>query len=174
MPTPAFQLGTELNNKKIEYKLHQPMWSKYSFDDVDFNIENWTTIKYLNNEGDSLNSDINDIPNNLGGIYMFSIRCPIIYNITDFPVYIGRALLTEHQNLRKRCKEYYTKWSNSTERPKISKMMELWGGDLHLSYLTFSNNESIKEYEKQLINSLLLPFNEKIPDKTIRDAIKAF
>lgn len=94
--------------------------------------------------------------------------------MTDFPAYIGRAKLTDAQNIRKRCREYFTKWYRNDERPKITRMIKYWGSDLYLSFIEISENDIIDDYESKLINSLLLPFNTKIPDKETQQAINAF
>lgn len=174
MQNSAFQLGKELNDKKIHYRLHQPFWTKYDLSSVDLKFNTWTTIKYLNDDGDGFNEDIALVPNNRGGIYLFSIKCEIIQGLTDFPVYIGRAQLTKGQNLRKRCREYFTKFAREDERPKITRMIEIWGDSLYLSFKPLNENEELIDYEKKLINSLLLPFNDIIPDKETSQAIKAF
>lgn len=174
MQNSAFQLGKDINNKKVMYRLHQPLWVKHDFSVLDLNIHKWTTIKYLNGDGTDLNEQINEIPNNRGGLYLFCIKCNIIPGITDYPVYIGRAMHTEHQSLRKRCKEYYLKYAREDERPLITKMIGFWGNDLFLSYYELEKNDEIEDYERMLINSLLLPFNTIIPDKEISQAVKAF
>lgn len=164
----AFNLGKEINNKKVLYRLHQPLWT-INLEGLDMSKENWITIKYLNDVGTGLNDQIANVPNNRGGIYMFQIFSPIIPGITEFPVYIGRVQLTDHQNLRKRVREYF-----KDERPQIEKMINTWGNELYLSYMILDDNQKIIDLEEKLINSLLLPFNDKIPDKQIYAAIKAF
>ncbi|MCD0487921.1 hypothetical protein LPB86_06755 [Pedobacter sp. MC2016-14] len=170
----AFDFGEELTLRNISYKLHHLLWKNYRVEGLDLSLQRWTTIKYLNFEGNCLNKMVNSIPNNVGGLYMFSIRCEIIPGMTEFPVYIGRAQYTNSQNLRKRCKEYYQKYSLSNERPKITRMFKYWSGQLYLSYIIIENNNDIIDLEKSIINSLLLPFNSEIPDIEIRQAVKAF
>jgi len=170
----AFHLGEEIKLKTVQYRLHQNLWKRYDLSSLDLSLSNWTTIKYLNDDGTVFNKDIDLLPSNRGGLYMFSIRCPIIPGITEFPVYIGRALLTEGQNLKKRCREYFTKYLRSDERSKITILFKYWSKDLYLSFMTLEENNDIIDYEKKLINSLLLPFNEGIPEMEIRQAVKAF
>ena len=131
-------------------------------------------IKYLDATGTALNAAVEAIPNNTGGLYLFYLKCPVITGITEFPFYIGRAQLTEHQNLRKRCKEYFQKFAREGERPKITKMIKYWGNELYLAYKTLEENDEIRDFEKRIINSLLLPMNEEIPDQEIRQAVQAF
>lgn len=174
MQDSAFELGEQISLRKIEYKMYQPLWEKYDLSSIDMNFVNWTTIKYLNDTGTSLNASIRSIPNTSGGLYLFSIKCFVMDGITHYPVYVGRAKTTDSQNLRKRVREYFTKFSKDSERPKITRMFKYWSNELYLSYMPLDDNAGIIDFEKKLINSLLLPFNTEIPDKEIRDAIIAF
>lgn len=168
----AFLLGEELELRKVEYKLHRDLWNQFNFPGLDLSFQNWFKIKYLN--GNALNVEIENIPNNSGGLYMFYVKCEIISGITEYPLYVGRAQYTEHQNLRKRVKEYFQKYAKNNERPRITKMFKYWANELHLAYFPLDENDGIHELEKQFINSLLLPLNTKIPDTEISQAINAF
>ncbi|GAB2690880.1 hypothetical protein GCM10027037_12600 [Mucilaginibacter koreensis] len=170
----AFDLGEELKLREITYKLHHSLWNPNIFSGIDLNLNNWTTVKYLNDELNNFHNDLKLLPKDKGGLYMFSIKCPMIPGMTDFPVYIGRALLTKGQNLDKRCREYFQKYAQSSERPKITRMFRYWGGELYLNFIVLDDNEVIANHEKDLINALLLPFNDLIPDLETRQAVKAF
>lgn len=174
MNSSAFELGQEIKLKTLSYRLHQELWCKYDLTGIDISFSSWTRIKYLNDDGTDFHTDIDFLPNDKGGLYMFYINCPIIKGITEFPFYIGRAQLTEGQNLRKRCREYFLKYKSDNERPKITTMFKYWGKDLHLSFIVLADNLNIVDYEKKLINSLLLPMNDEIPDQEIKQAVKAF
>lgn len=174
MTTEAFDLGEKINNQKVCYKLYQPLWTKHDLSSIDISANKWTTIKFLNIDGSDFHPDIIKVPNSTGGLYLFFIRCNIIGGITDYPLYIGRAQFSDNQNLRKRIREYWTKYARDNERPLITKMFKYWSDDLYLSYLPIDNNQGIIDYEAKLINSLLLPFNTEIPDKEIKQAISAF
>lgn len=170
----AFELGEQINNRKIEYKLHEVLWGKYDLSQVNLDFDQWTTIKYLNDDGTDFSDEIGIIPNDKGGLYMFSIECKVINQLTLYPVYIGRAQISDNQNLRKRCREYYTKFCREDERPRITKMINYWGKNLKLSFLVLEENDQTIDYEKKLINSLLLPFNTEIPETEIKQAVAAF
>lgn len=174
MNSSAFNLGEQLNNRRVRYYLHQPMWDNFGTIDLDLSFLKWKSIKYLNDFADDFHSDISLVPNDSGGLYMFYIKCPIITGITEFPIYIGRAQHSNHQNLRKRVKEYFSLYSKNDERPKITTMFHYWGKELYLAYYPLSENANIIDLEKKLINSLLLPMNDLIPDLEIKQAIKAF
>jgi len=174
MTSSAFDLGEDIDKRKVVYNLHPPMWGMYTNKVVAIDFAKWTKIKYLNTRGTALHADVETIPDTSGGLYLFFIKCPIIEGLTEFPLYIGRAQFSGTQNLKKRCKEYYQKYSHSDERPKITRMFKYWSKELYLAYKPLGANRSIVNIEKQLINSLLLPMNDAIPDQIIRQAIKAF
>ena len=44
---------------------------------------------------------------------------------------------------------------------------------MYCSYIELDDNELIMQIETELINKLILPFNDKIPDKKIGFAVKA-
>ena len=141
---------------------------------MNIEFDNWTKTKYLNANADDFDAAICNIPNDSGGLYLFYIKCEIISGITEFPLYVGRAQFSQHQNLRKRVKEYFQHFAKNSERPKITRMFNYWAKDLHLAYISLEENDEIKDLEKQLINSLLLPMNTDIPDSEIKQAITAF
>ncbi len=174
MNSAAFQLGQEINNRKVPYILHKDLWDKFVYPGLDIDFSNWNSIKYLNDNGSAFNEEVDNLPSDMGGLYLFYIKCVIIKGITEFPFYIGRAQLTEGQNIKKRVKEYFQKYSRDDERTKIYRMLNLWGKDLHVAYYPLPDNDVIVNLERDIINSLLLPMNDLIPDKTIKQAIKAF
>ncbi len=174
MKNPAFDLGEELKLREVSYKLHPDLWENFDSNGLDFKFSNWKTIKYLNSTGSDFNNEINQLPNNKGGIYLFWVKCFAIEGITEFPVYIGRAKLTDRQNIRKRCKEYFNKFARNDERPKITRMFKYWSKELYLSYYIINGNDIIDTVEAAFIKSLLLPFNDIIPDIDISQGVKAF
>jgi len=174
MVSGAFLLGEEINLRTVPFKLHKGLWEKFSLPNLDLSFSNWQKLKYLNSNGDDFGPSVKNIPNNCGGLYLFYIKCDIISGLTEFPLYVGRAQLTENQNLKKRVKEYFQHYSRNNERPKITRMFNYWAKDLHLAYFPISVNSDIMDLEKQIINCLLLPMNDEIPDQIIKQAVKAF
>jgi len=170
----AFDLGEHLKLREISYLVSPILWSKWDIRGFDMRFKNWKTIKFLNLRGDDFNYKITQVPNNKGGLYLFFINCKTIVGITELPLYIGRAQLTDGQNLRKRVREYYTKFAKEDERHKITRMFKYWSHEIHLAYYELDDNLEIIDLEKKLINSLLLPMNDEIPDKEIRQGVKAF
>lgn len=174
MTNAAFDLGQDLDNRKIRYYLHRPLWATFNYPGYDFSFVNWNSIKYLDTAGTAFDPAIATIPDNVGGLYMFYVKCPIITGMTEYPLYIGRAQLTNSQNLRKRVKEYFQHWARNNERPKITRMIRYWGPELYLAYYPLPNNVAVVNIEKDIINATIFQMNDRIPDQTISEAIKAF
>lgn len=170
----AFDIGADLNSKRIRYFLSNSLWLKFGSASKILDFPSWKSIKYLNENGTNLNSAISKIPDNQGGLYLFFVPCPVLPGLTEFPLYIGRAQLTENQNLRKRVKEYFQHYMRDDERPKIYRMLKLWGPELMVAYHEFEENSDTIDLEKRIINSTLFPMNDQIPDKELKAAIKAF
>ena len=177
MHTSAFDLGEEMNNKVVRYVLHKPLWDNFKqkkYPTIDLSFSNWKTVKYLKDDASDFHKDVELVPNDKGGLYMFYVKCPLIQGITEYPLYIGRAQLTTSQNLRKRVKEYFQHYKKNNERPKITRMIKYWGSELHLAYYELTTNAQVMSIEKEIINSTIFEMNDLIPDQKISQAVKAF
>lgn len=170
----AFDLAESLHREKLTYILSSDLKNNFQHSEINLNFNNWSHVKYLNDDSSEINLEVGQIPNNTGGLYLFYLPCHILPSITEFPFYIGRAKKTDNQNLRKRIKEYFQHYSNDKERPKIYRMLRVWGAHLRVAYYPIESNSEIETIEKDMINSLVLPMNDKIPDITISNAVKAF
>ena len=122
----------------------------------------WMEFKYFVDGTNRINPAISTVPNDCGGIYIFLIKPNVIPDIHLYLAYIGRARNTPYQNLRKRVREYATE----NERPKIVAMKRFWSPYLYVQYLPLpaESNECIDELEKELIKTILPPFNDKYPE----------
>lgn len=123
--------------------------------------DDWHEIKYFIDSTTELNPQVNDIPNDCGGIYSFIIKPEIISGYHLYIAYIGRARSTINQNLRKRVKEYQT-----DDRLKIQALKKYWGPFLYVRYIPLKGetNATIDEIEKALNKAILPPFNDQYPD----------
>jgi excinuclease UvrABC nuclease subunit len=167
----VINLGKQIQCSKVPYVICPQLWNTLCILPSALSKE----IKYLNDDGTDLNPMVQSLPKDKGGVYLFYVKSGVLPCLADYLMYIGRALKTDNQNLRKRCKEYFQKYSRDAEqRPKIKHLMEQWGNYLYLRYVELEDNHLIIEYESHLINSLLPPFNDMIPDQIIRAAQKAF
>ncbi|MFZ7101544.1 MAG: hypothetical protein ACOWWO_02665 [Peptococcaceae bacterium] len=157
-------------DSKIFFILNPHFWENCNPQIIEYvNTKDWKEVKFLDNNSGVLHASMSDLPNDKGGIYVFIAKPNIIPASHLYILYIGRSLITEKQNLRKRCSEY-----PEDARPKISRMISNWGKYLYIRYLPLEDNQLISELEIELINTILPPCNDKIPDKEIRDAVKAF
>lgn len=154
----------DICNKMKTHKLTFLLNPDGEWDTFDSNYEhiinnNWREAKFLDEPGNQLSDEINNIPNNTGGVYTFIIKPNIITEVHLYIVYIGRVQLTSTQNLRKRIKEYL-----SDTRPLILLMRETWGKYLYVRYLPLTNNVQIRGLEEELIRVILPPCNDKYPE----------
>ena len=168
-------LAEDMQKYVIHFMLYPMNWNKFrSAKSLNIRKVNWKETKYLNEKGTGLNSGVKTITNKNGGIYLFIVKSDILPNISEYLVYIGRAQITAKHNLRVRVKKYFGEYLSSNERPKITRMMQYWKRHLYIKYIEINDNKITKTLEARLINTLLPPFNDVIPDKKIRKAIKAF
>ena len=52
-------------------------------------------------------------------------------------------------------------------------MIDGWRKYLFIRYLPLTDNTCIDKIEAELINKILPPFNDQIPDQVIRNAVQA-
>ena len=162
---------------KVSFMLNTVLWD--SFDTTIKSIlhsnSNWQEVKFLDENG-ALSSRINTVPNDAGGIYLFMAKPDIVHNSHGYLMYVGRSRKSASRNLRKRLREYYTEKRNISKRPKIYRMLNGWGEYLYIRYLPLYNcdNSTIEKIEAELISKIIPPFNDEIPNKTIRNAVEAF
>jgi len=179
MPLPPFDLlKNDWNNHTIKFTLSPTLWQ--DADEINTYFDKLTihSIKFFNDDCTEINEKITTLPNNKGGIYFFILKNDVLPNLSSHIMYIGRAHLTSHQNLRKRCREYFTKYyKDHTERPHINNMLNIWNKHLYLYYIELTDNDEIDMIEKKLINNIIPPFNHDIPHaelKRVRTAMTAF
>lgn len=170
----AFHLGEQIKLHTIEFKLYPQLWGDFDIDHKIMSELDWIEVKFLNDRANDFSEEVKKLPNDKGGVYIFIIKSEVLPNISEYLAYIGRAQLTEHHNLRVRCKRYLTTYINDKERPKITTLMHYYRDRLFLKYAIIEDNDLIIDIEAELINSLLPPFNDEIPEKRVRQAVDAF
>lgn len=170
----AFSLGEHIILRTIEFKLVPMLWDDFKINDVDFKNLEWHEFKFLNENGSDFSDDVKNLPNDSGGIYSFIIKSPVWPGVSEYLAYIGRARLTDSHNLRVRCRRYLTEYLNEKERPKITRLMNYYKKHLFIRYTKVDGNDAIEKIEAELINTILPPFNDEIPEKKIRDGVNAF
>lgn len=127
-------------------------------------------IKYYN--GEDVSDEINNLPTDTGGIYMFYLKGVNLPFIEKYIVYIGRCHYTKgKQYIRKRAKEY----NSDNSRYEIVHMRDKWKDFLFYRYYPETDNDQINKDEAVLIRAIRPPFNSEIPDRVeIQKKQKAF
>ena len=163
MKQKAFETAETLRNHTVGFRLAPSLWDEFDVPDDIMQALEWNEIKFLNDTAEDFSDEIDQLPDNHGGIYLFMIKSPVIPETTNYLAYIGRAQLTENHSLRVRCKKYFREYLSEKERPKITTMFQYYKANHYLRYASVEDNDLIIELESKLINSILLPFNDFIP-----------
>ena len=129
----------EIQTHRLTFVLNPDnIWNSYNSDCRRITeTDEWKEVKFLNDDASSLNSDIESVPNNCGGVYLFILKGQIVPTSHVYILYVGRVKHTSNQNLRKRFREYF-----KDDRPKIKKMRNFFV----LFYYKFN---STNRYERQ-------------------------
>jgi hypothetical protein len=148
----------------------------FSWEDIEeinkyLHIEDMQEIKYMQYDMCHYSEELKEMPEDSGGIYFFYIKNPIIPDMINYLVYIGRAKYTQDQNLKKRCREYFYDYKNVKDNDSdrvqtVRSMIKKWGNYLYLKYIKLNDNNIIDSLESLLINNIRPPFNSQIPTKT--------
>lgn len=120
-------------------------------------------IKYLDNDG-KVSPRLDQLPNDAGGLYLFFIQGPTLPSSEMYLAYVGRALYTESENIRKRVKKYLWESTYKNGRPKIARLFRHWKNYLYIRFCFTTDNTLIEAGEATLIRAILPPFNSDLPD----------
>ena len=158
-----------IKNNSLHFTLNpQNCWESFKTDfNSIVNSDDWKEIKFLNESATDINNNINTVPNDKGGIYVFVLKPDLVPCVHKYILYIGRVQHSESQNLRKRFREYV-----HDQRSAIMQMRETWGKDLYIRYLPLTNNTLICALEKELIRTIIPPCNSEYPG-ILNKAMKA-
>lgn len=157
----AFCLSTEL-------------WKKYKKDTFVVDLDKFEKIKYFKKDSEELSDEIEEIPKNSGGIYIYSIENSLIPFLGSYIMYVGRARKTESENLRVRAKSHYNQYKRHEENERLERMFDYWKQYIYISYLPIDRNDVIDLIEEQLITALTPPCNKKYAAPKVRRKLRAF
>lgn len=176
MKSAAFFLSDKVKVHDVVHYHYPPFWRQFSFPDFVPAAAAWSDeIRYLSANDRDISAGIKALPRNAGGIYLFFIKGNILPPFETYLAYIGRAQLSSTHSLWERCRKYYYEFFDEEHgRPQITRLLGKWGPHLYLRYLALTDNEQIRRLEAELINAILPPFNEEIPDKIVKQAVAAF
>lgn len=171
----AFITTDENSSYGLQY-YHNPLrWKKclkHLTGNPILDINNWTPeYKFYDEDGEK-STLINQLPNDKGGIYVFYLKGICLPFFENYILYIGKASITDNENIRSRVKTYY---NVSKERYLIIEMFSKWKDYIYCRCFPETNNEKIEIDESLLIKAILPYYNEDIPDKIhVQPKIKAF
>lgn len=170
----VIDFACRMHNHQVSFHLFPELWEEFSCVGIDLGTIGWMETKFLSDDGSKLNDGMSNLPNDKGGIYIFYTKCNVLPGISNYLMYIGRARITDSHSLRVRCRKYFGEYTRDDGRPKIQRMIGQWGKYLYLKYIALEDNDLITRLEASLIKSIVPPFNDEIPDKKIKEAVKAF
>lgn len=161
--------------KEDRFILCPELWDKFKYDDLpNIDFDKWKSIKLITEAGDFSN-ELSSVPNSVGGIYVYVITPKVIPVCGSYIMYIGRALKTETENLRKRIQSYRQELGVHFKRDRVHYLFELWKNNIYLFYLpVYSDNDTIGELEVRLIGALIPPCNADIQAESIKRKVRAF
>lgn len=169
-------ITTEDNSKYELTYYHNPLrWNKYMpklQGNPILDINNWTPEYKFYDENGNRSALINQIPDDKGGIYVFYIKGICLPFFENYILYIGKASITDNENIRSRVKTYYNVAKN---RYLITEMFSKWKDYIYCRCFPETDNKKIEIDESLLIRVILPYYNEDIPDKIyVQPSINAF
>lgn len=168
----------EENPKLYEEKnirLDPELWGKFNIDDLsNVDFSKWNCAKLMS-EG-VFSDELSIIPNDTGGIYVYCIEPSIIPNAGSYIMYIGKATKTRSESLYKRVQAYKADLTDSSTRPKIHRLLNLWGNYIYVHFLPIAGDEDeITALEDRLIAAYgRPPCNAELRIKSVREKIDAY
>lgn len=167
------EVDFDLEAFQNHYTMAPQLWSRFNIDDLtNVDFEKWQTIKLIKDSSGQFSDKVNTVPDDVGGIYVYSIEPHIIPNCGSYIMYIG---MTSQQSLRKRVKQYQRETGNNYNREKLHRLFVKWGEYIYLHFLPIeATNETIEAVEDRLIATLTPPCNAKIRVESVKRAVRAF
>ena len=157
----AFCLSTEL-------------WEKCINNSVTSSLNLMKKIKYFGNSDKQLSEEVDKLPNDRGGVYIYSIENSLVPSLGSYIMYVGRARKTEYENLRIRIKAHFSQYKRHEENERLERVFDNWKQYVYLSYLPMDGNDVIDLMENQLITALTPPCNKQYLAPRVRRKLSAF
>jgi len=166
-------INQDLEGMVNKFIMSTELWNRFIIEDLGINYNNWLKVKYF--DGVNLHNEVERIPIDKGGIYVFLIKCPIIPECGTYIMYVGSAQKTSNTNIKNRISQYFSNYTNNRERAKITRLFDKWKDYIYLAVLPLDNeNNIILEVEKCLIDTLLPPCNSKLYNAEVKRKVSAF
>lgn len=163
----------ELSAYRRHFTLAPEFWKVFNIDDLpNADFTKWQTFKLTDETGTRFSDNINKVPDDVGGIYVYCIQPSIIPQCGSYIMYIG---MTSQQSLRTRVNQYQREIGDKYKRDRIHNLFVRWGKYIYLYFLpVIDTKENIEILEDRLIATLLPPCNPEIRVKSVRKAVRAF
>ena len=156
-----------------QFKMAPELWRVFDINDLpDVDFSKWSSIKLISPDGDKFSDEIEAVPKDVGGIYVYCIQPEIIPTCGSYIMYIG---MTAKQSLNTRIQQYQKEIGNDYKRDKIHRLFKKWGKYVYVHFLPVDASDvTIELLEERLIAALLPPCNSRITVKSIKRAVNAF
>lgn len=134
-------------------------WNKYSNRQLD-----WSCVEFKKTSAPQ-------IPQR-SGLYTFVIEHDTAgHSGCRYLTYVGKA---EDQSLRVRFQDYFAEAKRPAGRPKIRRMIRLWGNYLRFYYAVVPKSWNIPQLENDLMKAMQPPFNDQYTAEISRARKAAF
>ncbi|MCM1213827.1 MAG: hypothetical protein NC331_01005 [Lachnospiraceae bacterium] len=153
--------------------LSTELWRTCINDSFIVDLNYMKKIKYFGNNSNMLSSEVNDLPDDSGGVYIYSIENGIVPSLGSYIMYVGRARKTKSENLRARAKSHYSQYKRHEENERLERLFDSWDQYVYFSYLPINGNNLIDLVEEQLITALTPPCNKEYPAPKVRRKLNA-
>lgn len=174
MPTLYDPVDFSLQDFTNSFTLSTDLWERFDISDLNVDYTQWNVVKMMSDSGE-LHEDIASIPNTYGGIYVYTIRPPVIPQCGDYIMYIGMASKTDTENLQYRVRSYRREFGPSYKRERLHRLFSQWGKYVYVKFLPVdASKEQIETLEDRLIAAFVPQCNAQIRIKSVKQAVNAF
>ena len=165
----------DLSPYNVEFILCPELWERFNLAGITVDYSKWDCVKMMDSPG-KMSKEVDKIPDDCGGIYVYVVISPVIQNGGHYLMYIGKATKTaKGQSLQARVKSYKTQFGDKYNRTKLHKLFKYWGDYVFVFYLPMTSTDlDIKNLEDRLIAAYgKPPCNKEILIHSVKDAVDA-
>lgn len=163
-----------LSEMTWKFCLSTELWEKYLVEKHSVDLSKLIKIPYFDKDITKLSDEVNSIPNDKGGIYLYVLENPVVPDTGRYIMYVGRARKTKWENLRTRAKSHFAQYKRAEENSRLARLYEKWAPYVYFMYIPLNSNEVIDQVEDELIVALTPPCNIKYPSVKIKNKLSAF
>lgn len=164
----------DLRTMTWPFCLSTELWGKCINDSFSEDLKRMKKIKYFSGNSNQLSNEVEELPNDSGGVYIYSIENGIFPFLGSYIMYVGRARKTKTENLRARAKSHFKQYKRHEENERLERLFDHWDQYVYFSYLPINRNDMIDLIEDQLIMALTPPCNKEYPAPKVRRKLSAF